>query len=67
MSTITQAAPGLKASVSGAVAVRELESRLRDTQQSVVRQRTTAGLLALGAALTLALGALILAWRREGR
>ena len=58
MSTITQAAPGLRASVSGTAAVRELETRLRNTQQSVVRQRTTAGLLALGALLTLALAAM---------
>lgn len=57
MSTISVAAPGLKAAVSGEAAVRELETQLRDTQQTVVRQRVAAGLLALGAALMLTLAA----------
>lgn len=57
MSTISAAAPGLKTSVSGEVAVRELETRLRDTQQSVVRQRVAAGLLSLAAVVTLTLAA----------
>ena len=57
MSTITPAAPGMKNSISGDVLVRELETRLRDTQQSVVRQRVAAGLLGLGAVSTLALAA----------
>ena len=58
MSTITPVAPGLKNSVSVDVAVRELETRLRDTRQQVVRQRLTAGLLGFGTALALALAAL---------
>jgi len=58
MSTISAAAPGLKTAVSGESAVRELESQLRDTQQSVVRQRVAAGLLALGSVVTLTLAAM---------
>ncbi len=60
MSTISAAAPGLKTAVSGETAVRELETRLRDTQQSVVRQRMAVGLLALAASLMLALAVVAL-------
>jgi hypothetical protein len=54
MSIMTPAAPAKKpVGVRQEVAFRELEDRLRETQQAVVRQRLTAGLFWIGTAVAL--------------
>jgi hypothetical protein len=59
MSIMTPAAPGKKpVAARGELAVRELEDRLRETQQAVVRQRLTAGACWLATAFAVAVGAM---------
>jgi hypothetical protein len=59
MSIMTPAAPGKKPfAARGDLAVRELEDRLRETQQAVVRQRLTAGACWIATVLALAVGAI---------
>src|SRR5262249_46950761 len=59
MSIMTPAAPGKKpVAARGQLAVRELEARLRETQQAVVRQRLTAGACWIVTAMALAVAAM---------
>src|SRR5689334_19795866 len=59
MLIMTPAAPAKKpVAARGDLAVRELEDRLRETQQAVVRQRLTAGACWIATALALAVGAM---------
>jgi len=55
MSIMTSAAPQKQGAVARDAAVHELQERLRDTQQSVVRQRLAAGLFWMGVAFAVAL------------
>src|SRR5262245_45586640 len=59
MSSVTRPAPARKpVAARGQLAVRELEDRLRETQQAVVRQRLTAGACWIVTAMALAVAAM---------
>src|SRR5262245_12221592 len=59
MSIMTPAAPRKKpVAARGELAVRELEDRLRETHQAVVRQRLTAGACWIATALAVAVAAM---------